>query len=373
MQRSTISFAMTIACALGLWTAAASAQQGKALSYSNYLPPTHATNRYALEPMFKTVAEETKGSLKFDLHPGGVLIGGKGTLSALRDGLIDGGFVVSLYHQNEIPLNTALSDLAFLASDPLVTMGAVNQTVLLDCPECLAEYRKYKTVYLGAYATTPYVVMCKQPVKELKDLKGLKMRAAGTVYGRWATKIGGVPVNIANAEAYEALERGQLDCMIGAVAWLQTLSLWEVTKNVIDLPMGAYLGGAFLAFNQDSWKRVKEADRAVFVKHVPEYLAKLAVGYVKDDVDVQAQAKGKGVQINKPDQALVTLLAQYREEEVKNAIDAAKKRGVKNPEPAIQVFLRNLKKWEAIVARTGHDPVKFEQALRDEIYNKVKF
>jgi len=301
------------------------------------------------------------------------MVGGKGTISAIRDGLVDGGFVVSLYHQNEIPLNTTLSDLAFLSENPLVTMGAVNETVLLGCPECLQEYRKYKITYMGAYATTPYVMMCKKPVQALADLKGLKMRAAGTVYGRWATKLGGVPVNITNAEAYEAIERGQIDCMIGALAWLQTLSLWDLTKNVIDLPMGAYLGGAFIAFNEDSWKKVKEADRAVFVKQLPAALARLAIGYVKDDHDVEAQAKAKNVQIRKPDQALVTTLNQYREEEVRNAADAAKKRGVKDPRPVIDVFLKNLKKWEAIVAKTGNDQAKYEQALRDEIYSKVKF
>jgi len=300
-------------------------------------------------------------------------VGGKGTISAIRDSLVDGGFIVSLYHQNEIPLNTALTDLAFLVENPLVGMGAVNETVLLKCPECLKEYRKYKIEYLGAYATTPYQLMCKKPVATLEDLKGLKMRAAGTVYGRWATKIGGVPVNISNAESYEAIERGQLDCMIGSLAWLQTLSLWDLTKNAIELPMGAYLGGAFIAFNENSWKKVKEADRAVFVKHLPSAMARLAIGYVKDDEQVVAQAKAKGVQIRKPDAALLAVLESYKAEEVKNAVETAKKRGVKNPEPVIEEFLKTLKKWEGIVAETGNDEAKFEEALRREIYNKVKF
>ena len=372
MIKSTLKAAIF---ALGLSLAAfpAAAQQSKPLTYSNYLPPTHASNRYGLEPLFKAVEQDTKGSLKIELHPGGVLVGGKGTLAAMRDGLIDGGFVVSLYVPNEIPRNTTMSDLAFLVEDPLVAMGAVNETVLLDCPECLQEYHKYKTVYLGAYSTTPYVMMCKKPVETLADLKGLKMRAAGAVYSRWAVAMGGVPVNIPNAEAYEALERGQLDCVIGSISWLQTLSLWDVAKNVINAPMGAYFGGALIAFNEDSWKRVKEADRAAFVKQVPAALAKLAVGYVKDDRDVEAQARTKGVQIRKADAALSNLLAEYRKNEMQSAAEAAKKRGVKNPEAIINAFVKNLKKWEAIVAKTGHDQAKFEQALREEIYNKAKF
>ncbi len=347
--------------------------QSKPLVYSNYLPPTHATNRYAFEPLFNVVEKETKGSLKIELHPGGVLVGGKGTASAIRDGLVDGGFIVSLYHQNEIPLNTLLSDLALLAEDPLVTMGAVNETVLLDCQECLQEYQKYKTVYMGAYSTTPYVMMCKKPVSSLADLKGLKMRAAGTVYGRLAAELGGVPVNIPNAESYEALERGQLDCVIGALSWMQTLSLWDVAKNAIDLPMGAYFGGAFLAFNERSWKGIKESDRKVFAHHVPAALAALAVGYVKDDEDVKSQSRLKGVEIRPAGESLKKMLEEYRKSEIQSAVEAAKKRGVKNPEPLARAFVEKLKKWEAIVAETGTDQAKFEQALRREIYDKVSF
>lgn len=358
--------AVTVALPVG-------AQQSKPLSYSSYLPPTHASNRYALEPLFDTVAKETNGSLRFQLHAGGVMVGGKGTISAIRDSLVDGGFIVSLYHQNEIPLNTVLSDLAFLVEDPLVAMGAVNETVLLDCKDCLKEYDKYNVNYLGAYATTPYVMMCKQPVQTLADLKGLKMRAPGAVYGRWATRLGGVPVNISNAESYEALERGQLDCVMGSLGWLQTLSLWDLTKNIIDLPMGAYLGGALLSFNKDSWAKIKKSDRNVLVKHVPAALARLAVGYVNDDIAVEKQSKEKGVQIRKPDAALIQQLTEYREEEIQTAIETAKKRGVKNPEPTVKAFLKNLDKWKAIVAKIGHDETKYEQALRDEIYSKVSF
>jgi len=372
MLRRTAAVAFVVASLMAVISPSASSQS-KPLAYSNYLPPTHASNRYALEPLFDTVRKETNGSLKIELHPGGVLVGGKGTASAIRDGLVDGGFIVSLYHQNEIPLNTLMSDLALLAEDPLSAMGAVNETVLLGCDECLREYRKYKTVYLGAYATTPYVLMCKTPVAGLADLKGLKMRAAGTVYGRWAAKMGGVPVNIPNAEAYEALERGQLDCMIGALSWMQTLSLWDVTKNAIDLPMGAYLGGAFLAFNERSWKAIKESDREVLVKHVPAALAALAVGYVKDDEDVKSQGRSKGVEIRQPDAALKKLLEEHREAEIQAAIEAARKRGVKDPEPLARTFVEKLKKWKAIVAETGTDQAKFEQALRREIYDKVKF
>ncbi|WP_072387696.1 C4-dicarboxylate TRAP transporter substrate-binding protein [Hyphomicrobium sp. CS1BSMeth3] len=372
-QNLKLPITLSIAAALlsGLASVDAGAQSN--LAYTNYLPPSHATNRYALQPMFAALEQETKGSLKITLHPGGALVAGKGTLSAVRDGLADGGFIVSLYAQNEIPLNTALSDLAFLARDPLSVMGAINETVLLRCPDCLAEYKKYKIMYFGAYSTTPYKLMCRKPVPSLADVKSLKLRAPGNVYGRWAIRMGGVPVNIENAEAYEALQRGQIDCVLGALSWLETLSLWDTAKYVVDVPQGAYFGGAFLNLNSDSWTRLSAADKGTFLKLMPTYLAKLAVGYVTDDADVLGRSKAKGVTLSTPDKAFVDLLAAHKADEIKEATAMAKRRGAKNPEAAIQAFLDALKKWEGIVDEIGADEKKFEAALRREIYDKTKF
>ncbi len=371
-QRRTIRRWITgVSLLIGLTSTNASAQTN--LTYTNYLPPGHATNRYVLVPMFKTLEEETKGGVKVTLHPGGALVAGKGTLAAVRDGLVDGGFIVSLYAQNEIPLNTALSDLAFYANDPLSVMGAVNETVLLRCPDCLAEYKKHKIVYLGAYSTTPYKLMCRKPVASLADATSLRLRAPGNVYGRWAIRLGGVPVNIENAEAYEALQRGQIDCVIGALGWLETLSLWDVAKHVVDLPQGAYFGGAFLAWNANTWAALSETNKAALLQLVPTYLAKLAVGYVSDDAQVVTRSKTKGVTISEPDKSLVELLAAHKVDEVKEATAMAKKRGAKNAEIVIETFLQTLKKWEGISRETGTDEKKFEAALRREIYDKVKF
>lgn len=364
--------AMTAGAALAAILAAApSPTAAQSLQYGNYLPPTHATNRFALEPLFEKVAEETDNKVRIRLHPGGSLVSGKETLEAIRSGLIDGGFVVSLYVANAIPLNTALSDLALLATDPVSVIGALNETVLLDCQECLDEYLEHNLVYLGSYATTPYKLMCKEPIEDLDDIKGRKMRAAGDVYGRWAAAMGGVPVTIENSEAYEAMERGQLDCVIGSVAWLQTLSLWDTAKHVVDLPMGAYFGGAMLAFNKSTWDSLDDQAKSAIVENTPAALARLALGYVEDDETVLAQASEQGVGVSEPPVDLISLLADYQKSEIDNAIAKAEERGADNPAPVVDAFLANLEKWKGIAAEVGDDVALLEEALQREIYSKI--
>ncbi|MDX3882732.1 MAG: hypothetical protein QHC81_29855, partial [Achromobacter sp.] len=92
-----------------------------------------------------------------------------------------------------------------------------------------------------------------------------------------------------------------------------------------------------------------------------------------DDMDVAKEAKSKGVQILEPKPELTQLLDAYRQDEVKNTIEAAKSRGAKNPEKVVEALLKNLEKWQTIVDKIGHDEAKYEQALRDEIYSKVTF
>ena len=362
-----ISAAATIlACSL-----AAAPSVAQNLEYGNYLPPTHPTNVFALEPMFNQIAEASDGKLKINLHPGGALVGGKDTLSAIETNLVDGGFIVSVYVPNEIPLNNTISDMALLMADPITMIGALNETVLLDCPSCMEEYRGHNVVYLGAYATTPYLLMCKEPVATLSDVKGRKFRSAGGAYGKWIDHLGGVPVTIPNAEAYEAMQRGQLDCVHGSLGWLKSLSLWDSAKHVLNQGMGAFGGGALFAFNTDTWASLSDESRGMIVDHVPAALARLAVGYTQEDQEVLEKAADHGVTINKADPEVARVLAEYQKSEVENAIATAKKRGAENPEQLAEAYLKNLDKWKKISAEVGTDVDKLEAALRREIYSKI--
>lgn len=341
------------------------------LEYANYLPPTHPSNVYALGPMFKELAEESGGSLNITLRPGGAVAGAKDTLSAIQTGLVDGGLIVSIYVPNEIPLNATMSDLALLMEDPITMMGAFSETVLLGCPACLEEFQAHNVTYLGTYATTQYDLMCNKPVATLADIQGLKIRSAGDSYGRWISKMGAVPVSVVNAEAYEAMQRGQLDCIHGSIGWMQSMSLWDVSKNVLHQQMGAYGGGALLAFNSDTWNRLSDEARAMIMKRVPAALARMAVGYIADDEEVLTKAADHGVTINGKDPEIAALLAEYQKSEIKAAVTKATQRGVKNAQKLADTFVANIAKWKAISKETGRDVALVEEALRREIYSKL--
>lgn len=367
----TRSGQILLAAALAIAGLKGGAAHAQTLEYGNYQPPAHPSNVYALEPMFRNIEEKSGGDLRINLHPGGSLVGGKDTLSGIETGLVDGGFIVSIYYPNELPLTTTISDLAMLMRDPVVMAGALNETVLLDCPACLEEYQGRNVTYLGSYATTPYVLMCKQPVRTLADVKGLKIRSAGEAYGRWIIALGGVPVTIPNSESYEAMQRGQLDCIHGPISYLKTLSVWDVAKHVLHQDMGAFGGGALLAFNSDTWDGLGAEEKAYIVDEVPGALARLAVGYMGEDDLTVEQAPEHGVTIYESDPEIAALLVEQQKSEFDIVVAKAAERGAKGADELARAFLENLEKWSKIADGIRGDAGLVEEALRREIYSKL--
>lgn len=360
---------LTSALFIGMAPAAFSANE---VAYGSFLPPLHSVNKYGLEPWLKDIEKETNGEIKTILHSSGSIASGKATLSAVRDGLLDAGFIANIYIPDQMPVSMVTTNLAFLSKNPLVTVGAINETTLVGCKECDEEYEQLGIKQLGSYVTPSYNLMCKKEIKDLDDIKGLKMRAAGALYTRWAKIMGGVPVTMSNANAYEALERGQLDCVIGSTAWLKTLSLWDLIKYDIDAPMGSFMGGPLFAFSAEKWDSFTKEQQQIIIKLANKYVVSTVMGYIKDSEEVAEAAKAKGVNIVPPGPKLAALIEEHAKGELDNAVAIAQKKEVKNARAIAERFVANLKKWEGIVAETGNDQEKFTQALWEHVYSKVK-
>jgi TRAP-type C4-dicarboxylate transport system substrate-binding protein len=338
------------------------------INYSSFVSPKHAYNRFGTQPMF----DNLKGTINVKLHTSGSLTGARTTLSGISDGLTDGGLVISLYHAKQLPRAVLLSDLALLNKNSVATIAALNETVQLQCPECTQEYGKYNIKDFGAYSTTPYNLMCKTAINSMADLKGLKVRAGGAVFTRVIDALGAVPVSIPSSEAYEALERGQLDCVLGSVAWLKSYSLMDVVTHVVEEPIGSYLGGTAVNLNTETWGNLSDSQKSAWVSEVPGAIARITTGYIADDKKAKELALAKGIKFTKAPADMDKFLVTYRNGEIEATIKAAENRGVKNPEVIINKFLKNLKKWEKLV-NADTDAETFTKVLQEKVYSKAKY
>lgn len=351
--------------------AVAPAAQAANFVYGSPFGANHTVNKMGLAPYFKMLSDKTDGKLNWKLVVGGQLAGIPGTPDAVGSGVMDGGIAIAPYAPREMAATNTIFSFALPGDDTLAAAGAMNQTIVLGCPECQAEYKRMGAVGFAGYATSPYQFMCRQDVKSVDDLKGLKVRASGA--GVSITKIAGAtPVSMSPGEATTALERGVLDCVLGAPSWLKSYGYWDVVKSVVDSPMG--MGGPPILtfFNRDAWNSMTPAMRKAQVDLAPDLIAGAVYdAQVAADKKILKEAKDKGLDFvpdNKGfDNLMVTLHKTLRDQVLANAKDA----GVKNGPKILDYYQAAYKKWQKMLDEQGHDRATFRKLLWDQIYSKV--
>jgi TRAP-type C4-dicarboxylate transport system substrate-binding protein len=251
---------VALAVGLGIAFAQPAASQQR-LTYASYIPAGHVIHTAGLEPFFDHVEQATDGALTFELFPGGAMGGGKAMLSVVRDRIVDSALIIDIYIKRELPASNAISELALLGEDTMVMNGAVNEVQLLGCSACETERERNDVEGLAFNSTTRFYLMCSRPVGKLADIDGLKVRAIGP-FGFWIEALGGAPVSLTSAEIYEGMQRGQIDCTVGSLAWLTSYNLIDVVTDIVDLPMGTYHGAMVFDMNVDTWEALSEEQRA---------------------------------------------------------------------------------------------------------------
>ena len=166
------------------------------------------------------------------------------------------GLGIVTYVPNAIPSVYAIyCTLIFGENDPVAATGAALETMYLNCPSCIDEFKKFNVVSLGGWTSSAYVLACREPIKTLAELKGKRVRATGG-NAEMLKQAGMVPVGATLVEAVGLLQRGGLDCQHGINDWMRTFGYADVAKYVIDYPLG--MSGPAIGFfmNRDTWNKL---------------------------------------------------------------------------------------------------------------------
>ena len=143
---------------------------------------------------------------------------------------MQGGMGVATYVPNIVPSVTAIYSTLLFGSDVIAASAAGTETITLHCPSCLEEYRKMNAVALAGWVAAPYQLMCREPIKTVDDLKGKRIRATGG-NAEMLKMAGAVPVAGTLTEAVNLLQRGGIDCVLGATEWLKHLWLRRIRPS----------------------------------------------------------------------------------------------------------------------------------------------
>jgi len=362
-------FAMMIIAAAGL--AAASPADARELIYGSWVSPKHPVMTIALPYLFRGVEKDTKGAVKWKLVAGGQLVNGKSTLPGIRDGLIDAGMGIPPFTPKQLPATNSLFSTLTFGSDVVAAGGATTEVAMLHCPQCQAEIKKNKAVFIGGFVPSPFMVMCRDKVTTLADLKGKKIRTTGggTPLMRMA---GATSVAMSPAAATTALQRGTVDCVLGAPSWLKSYGYQDVAKHLINYPLGIPGPVLNILISRKTWNGLTREQKNIHLKYAPRVVAESVISaYMKRDAAILHNAKSVGVTLHDVGPEFDKLVARRMKIQREQNIKTARKFGVKNPEAIADAYEKTMAKWRRLSKQIGSDVAKFEAALQREIYDKI--
>lgn len=332
----------------------------------------HPLAKYGYTEWAEIVKDLSGGDLAPQVFTGTVLLAPRATMQGIRDNVVQVGHHAAIYTPSDLPVANAVQELGFNYSDPLAAIFAVADFSMHNAAQ-LAEWQDQGIVYLGAYATPPYILMCAEPVRTLAELKGKRIRTAGSAVSAWVEDAGGIPVNVPSSEMYTGIERGTLDCATNAANDLVDRSLMEVAEHTTLLPTGMYWSGPNWGFNPGFWSGLTAEQRGVFMQASARSMARMIINYTAQAEAALETAKDKGGSIYEPEADLLASVEEFRAKTLDGVYDKATETyGLSDAKPVIDDFRATMDKWTALLAEvdTSDEDALAELAM-SEIYGDI--
>ena len=161
------------------------------------------------ETLSRTVKALSGGKFEITVHPAGELMPAFGVVDALQGDNIEMAQTAAYYFTGKDPV------FAFSCAVPFGLTARQNSAWKLHgnggklMDEFFAQYN-FRAASAGN-TTTQMGGWYRKEIKTVADLKGLKMRMGGGVFGEGMAKLGVVSQNMPAGDIYQSLEKGTLD------------------------------------------------------------------------------------------------------------------------------------------------------------------
>lgn len=250
-----------LAALLGL-TATQSFAQEVTLRFQHFVSPKSANPKYFIEPWAEKVEKDSGGRIKVEIYPF-MQLGGKAPsqYDLIRDGAIDGGWVIPGYQPGRFPEAEAM-EMPFMVSKSAEEASKAawifTQKHLMD---------DFKDVHvIAAHMHGPGIVHKKGPaVQTVDDFTGLKLRGPSRAATLLLKKIGATPIGMPVPAFPEALSKGVVDG--GVITWEMSpsLKLDQLTESHTDVAGDQSLYNLYFiwAMNKDVYEGLPDDLKAV--------------------------------------------------------------------------------------------------------------
>ncbi len=260
------------------------------LKAANYLPVTHKMS--LLTGWFcDEIKKRTNGQVEITYHAGGTLLSPVKMYDGVVTGITDLGFSHTSYTRGRFPMMEVFDLPQGFPS------GWVATGVSTDF------FNKYKPAEFNEthvlYVTNPGPLILQtvsKPVRNLEDLKGLKIRAVG-VMSDVIKALGAVPIPLEMPDVYDSLRRSVIE---GVTVDLSTLKYWKFAEVVKFVTADWQLGSGYTFYfvmNKDKWNGLPPDIQKIFTEVASEAREKQALLWNEMDIEGRDLFKSQGGQV----------------------------------------------------------------------------
>jgi len=187
------------------------AQQAIRWRLASSFPKSLDTIFGCAEKLSATVKAQTGGKFDISVHPAGELMPAFGVVDALQGDSIDMAQTAAYYFSGKDPIFSFSTAVPFGLTTRQNWAWRLhgNGDKLLN--EFFAQYNFFSAS--AGNTTTQMGGWYRKEIKTVEDLKGLKMRMGGGVFGEAMGRMGVVAQNMPAGDIYQALEKGTLDAV----------------------------------------------------------------------------------------------------------------------------------------------------------------
>lgn len=240
------------------------------LKLAHFFPATHPAETDLIQPWAQAINAATDGRVTIESYPGNTLTQADATYDAVISGITDLGLSCFSYTRGTFPVLEVFE----LPGITFVNSKAASMTAWEGIKE-LNPAEVQDTKLMMVFTTGPGDLYTKVPVRELKDLKGLEIRATG-LSAQTLAALGATPVAMAQSEAYEALSKGVVQGNLGPIEVLEGWRQAEVTKYITYTPF-LYNTLFYITMNLDVWNSLSAADRQAIEELNDKFFKEVAI------------------------------------------------------------------------------------------------
>lgn len=213
------------------------------------------------------VEEVTDGGITFERTAPEALCKAAEVADCVRDGRAQIGVTVPDYTPQYFP-STSMVSIPFLGQNSQAIMQSIYE-MHLDFEPATQVMAGNGLHHVGTWPVGRFLVGSHQPIADASQLSGLQFRASGPIIQQTLSDAGANIVAITAPETYEAVERGVVESIGGAIDFPVNYKIMELLPYWTDPGVGQYSTFGMWV-SQDAYDSIPDELRAQFDSVVEE-------------------------------------------------------------------------------------------------------